>query len=225
MTKTRIFSAITLLACAGAASSGSLKNSPSVPSSKITGDYIEARTAAVFAGACHYNGELVTTGHDAIMAWNFQSGDWHGVSLSGVRAMAVVTSDANLGDQNALRTTELLVDSAATSAQVQAVADLLRIRSADQLGAIASVRRGAISFNDVEHHYVVSSEGFGSMTVDPMPNDECCKQPNDVWYSPLNPVPNRKVGYTQMANYTSGAIAEPWQRVDENSAFYGQFEF
>ena len=36
---------------------------------KIAGDYVEARTASVFAGACHYNGELVTTGRDAIMAW------------------------------------------------------------------------------------------------------------------------------------------------------------
>jgi hypothetical protein len=72
MTRTRVFSALALLACAGAASTGLLQNSSPVASSKITGDYIEARTAAVFAGACHYNGELVTTGHDAIMAWNFQ---------------------------------------------------------------------------------------------------------------------------------------------------------
>jgi hypothetical protein len=225
MTKTRVVSALALFACAGAASMGSLKDLSSATSAKITGDYIEARTAAVFAGACHYNGELVTTGRDAIMAWSFQSGDWHGVPLAGVRAMAVVTSDASLGDTSAARKTELLVDSSATPAQVQAVADLLRARSAGQLGAIAAVRQGAISFSDTDHHYAVSSDGFGCMTVDPMPNNECCKQPNDVWYSPLNPVPNRKVGYTLLANYTAGAIAQPWQRVEENSAFYGQFEF
>jgi hypothetical protein len=225
LTKTRIVSALALLACAGAGSYGAFTRSVPAASSKITGDYIEARTAAVFAGACHYNGELVTTGNDAIMAWNFQSGTWHGVNLAGVRAMAVVTSGSNLGDATAARKSELLVDTSASDAQTQAVADLIRARSGRQLGTIADVRRGSIAFSDVNHHYEVSCESLGSMTVDPMPNDECCKQPNDVWYSPLNPVPNRKVGFTSLAAYTAGTIAEPWQRVEENSAFYGQFEF
>jgi hypothetical protein len=230
MTKT--LPVLALIAGIGAISFGAIKvTSPSVSkvapaaSTKITGDYLEARTAAVFAGACHYNGELVTTGRDAVMAWDFQSGSWNGVSLNGVRAMAVVTSEFNLGDSDTARKSELLVDSSASSAQVQAVADLLRARSGDQLGTINAIRRGEISFVDNGHHYAVSADGFGSMTVDPMPNDECCKQPNDVWFSPLNPVPNRKVGYTQVANYTAGSIAEPWQRVDENGAFYGQFEY
>ena len=26
----------------------------------VRGDYVEVRTASVFAGACHYNGEIVT---------------------------------------------------------------------------------------------------------------------------------------------------------------------
>jgi hypothetical protein len=120
---------------------------------------------------------------------------------------------------------ELLVDSSASSEQAQAVAQLLGARESAQLGPIAAVHRSTIVFSDTDHHYAVSCEGFGSMTVDPMPNAECCKQPNDVWYSPLNPVPNRKVGYTLLANYTGGAIAQPWQRVEENSAFYGQFEY
>ena len=38
--------------------------------SSIKGDYVEVRTASVFAGACHFNGEVTTTGRDALMAWN-----------------------------------------------------------------------------------------------------------------------------------------------------------
>ena len=49
----------------------------------LRGDYVEVRTASVFAGACHYNGEVVTTGRDAMMAWNVTSGKWQGVDLSG----------------------------------------------------------------------------------------------------------------------------------------------
>ena len=41
----------------------SATSAPTAPTSPapIKGDYVEARTASVFAGACHYNGELVTT--------------------------------------------------------------------------------------------------------------------------------------------------------------------
>ena len=58
-----------------------------------------------------------------------------------------------------------------------------------------------------------------------MPNDECCKQPNLVWYSPLMPLDHRKVGYTDSAAYLAGTVGDPWQRSDENSAFYGSFSF
>src|SRR5215471_15954329 len=81
---------------------------------QIRGDYLEVRTASVFAGACHYNGEVTTTGRDALMAWNVTSGKWQGVDLSGVRAMAIISADANLADKNAARKTELVIDSSAS---------------------------------------------------------------------------------------------------------------
>jgi hypothetical protein len=59
----------------------------------LRGDYVEVRTASVFAGACHYNGEVTTTGRDAMMAWSVSSGKWQGVDLAGVRAVAIVTFD------------------------------------------------------------------------------------------------------------------------------------
>src|SRR5881227_2800165 len=64
----------------------------------IRGDYVEVRTASVFAGACHYNGEVTTTGRDAMMAWNVTSGKWQGVDLTGVKVVAIVSSEENLGD-------------------------------------------------------------------------------------------------------------------------------
>src|SRR5215467_14990797 len=76
---------------------------------QIRGDYLEVRTASVFAGACHYNGEVTTTGRDAMMAWNVTSGKWQGVDLSGVRAMAIISADANLADKDAARKTELVI--------------------------------------------------------------------------------------------------------------------
>jgi len=192
---------------------------------KIAGDYVEVRTASVFAGACHYNGEVVTTGRDAIMAWNFTSGTWQGVDLSGARAMAAVTSDESLGNEHAARKVELIVDSSATDAQARAVESLLREKSADRLGQIATTRRAAITFDQKDHAYTVKSDGFASMSVTPMPDAACCKQPNLVWYTPLTAIDHRKVGFTRSAAYTAGTLGDPWQRAGENSAFYGAFEF
>src|SRR2546421_9883587 len=90
----------------GAGCPGASVPATSVPAAKITGDYVEARTASVFAGACHYNGELVTTGRDAILAWSFTSGLCNGADLTGLRAMAAVTCDQSLGYDHAARKTE-----------------------------------------------------------------------------------------------------------------------
>jgi len=201
----------------------SATRSPSPKAAPIAGDYVEARTASVFAGACHYNGELVTTGQDAVAAWSFSGGTWHGVDLAGVRAVAAIGSESNLGQEHAARKTALVVDSAASDAQAQAVASLLKEKCREGLGEIVSVRRAAVKFSHVASDYTVKAEGFATMSVQPMPNNECCAQPNNVWYSPLAPVDHRKVGFTKDAAFTGGTVSDPWQREGENSAFYGSF--
>ncbi len=217
-TRTRIFSALALLLCAGSA--------PVVTSGgKVTGDYVESRTASVFAGACHYNGELVTTGRDAVMAWNITDGSWNGTDLKGLRAMAAVSCQSNLGDEKAMRISEVLVDSSASSAQLTAFVDMLRSQSAAQIGQIVTVNRGAVSFSHVDGNYEVKSAGFAEMSVQAMPNDDCCKQPSLVWYSPLFRLEHRKVGFTSNAEYTAARIGDQWQQGGDNSAFYGSFSF
>jgi len=188
----------------------------------LRGDYVEVRTASVFAGACHYNGEVVTTGRDAMMAWNVTSGKWQGVDLSGVRAMAIVSSDANLSENNAARQSEIIVDSNASRAQALAVLNALREKYAASLGNVVAVHSAPISFARNGRTYaVVTNEA--AINVEAMPNDLCCKMPNLVWYTPLVGLENRKVGYTSNASYSGRVVGEPWSRSGENSAFYGTF--
>jgi Protein of unknown function (DUF1326) len=188
----------------------------------LRGDYVEVRTASVFAGACHYNGEVVTTGRDAMMAWNVTSGKWQGVDLSGVRAMAIVTSDANLSEDNAARSSEIIIDSQASDAQAKALIDALRQKYAAALGNVVKVRSASISFEHKGRSYAVAADD-ASINVEAMPNDLCCKMPNLVWYTPLVGLENRKVGYTVKATYSGKVITSPWSRSGENSAFYGSF--
>ena len=188
----------------------------------LRGDYVEVRTASVFAGACHYNGEVVTTGRDAMMAWNVTSGQWQGVDLSGVRVLAIVSADANLGEQNAARQSEIIIDSKASRAQALAMMNALKEKFAASLGKIVEVRSAPISFERNGRTYaVVTNEA--AINVEAMPNDLCCKMPNLVWYTPLVGLENRKVGYTEKALYSGKTVGEPWSRSGENSAFYGTF--
>ncbi len=190
----------------------------------ISGDYVEVRTASVFAGACHYNAELVTTGRDAILAWNVQRGEWKGERLDGLRAIAVVSSEDNLAEKKTPHRSELIIDNGASDAQAGAMVDALKenygFRS---LGEVVTVRRAPIAFEHVGRSYVVSAGAIAKLSVEGMPNDECCKMPNLVWYEPLVALMDRKVGYTKSAQYAGGAVADSWQRGDENSAFYGRF--
>lgn len=188
----------------------------------LRGDYVEVRTASVFAGACHYNGELVTTGNDAMMAWNVTSGNWQGVDLTGVRAMAIVSASANLANTTAARQTEIIIDQNATRAQSVAMLNALKQKYAASLGNIVAVRNAPVSFVREGRSYAVATDD-ATINVEAMPNDLCCKMPNLVWYSPLVGLENRKVGYTSSAAYSGKKVTDPWSRSGENSAFYGSF--
>jgi hypothetical protein len=199
-----------------------LSSSSRAEADNLRGDYVEARTASVFAGACHYNGELTTTGRDALLAWDIKAGSWDGVSLACVRALAVVSADANLVDARAARRSELVVDSSATEAQAAALVKAFESRYAAALGQVVSVRRAPVVFkHDGAAYYVGTSDA--ALNVEAMPDNLCCRMPQLVWYAPLVPLEGRKVGYTRRATYAGGPAGDSWERAGENGAFYGDF--
>ncbi|MFN2579040.1 MAG: DUF1326 domain-containing protein [Pyrinomonadaceae bacterium] len=193
-------------------------------STNLRGDYVEVRTASVFAGACHFNGEVVTAGREAIMAWNFAAGSWKGTNLAGVRVIAVVVSDENLSNQTAAHRSEIILDQSANHDQKVAIVEALKSRYATVFGEIVSVRSAPISFRHEGKSYEVSS-AEAAINVEAMPNDLCCKMPNLVWYDPLVQLGQRKVGYTIKALYSGHGVGNTWERDGENSAFYGSFAF
>ncbi|MBV9924233.1 MAG: DUF1326 domain-containing protein [Acidobacteria bacterium] len=191
----------------------------------VKGVYVEARTASVFAGACHYNGELTTAGREALMAWSVKEGRWGGVDLAGVRAVAVVESEANLNDPAAARRSVLVVDGNAGEAQAKAFARAVEKAYGAVLGRVEEVRRAPVGFSAEGKSFKVSAPGLAALEVEALPDDLCCRMPQMVWYAPLVAVEGRKVGYTRAASYAGGAAGDAWQRTGENGAFYGTFSF
>lgn len=190
------------------------------------GDYVEARTASVFAGACHYGGEYESDGREAIMAWHFAKGSSQGQSLAGLSAIAVVRADENLAEKSGLHHTCLYLDSHASPAQQQALAAALEARYAGVFGTVTDIKPAAISFtrtaNDSFH---ITAPQVATLTINALPNRECCKMPNLVWYKPLATIENRRVGFTQLARCTEATGGDAWSYGNENSAFYGTFHW
>src|SRR5436309_1591911 len=94
----------------------------------ISGSYFEARTCSVFAGPCHYSGEVMVDGGTGVVAWHLKSGKYNGISLNGLSAAAVIHSDDNLSFGKP-RKSVLYIDSKSNAQQRNALIALLRTRS------------------------------------------------------------------------------------------------
>jgi hypothetical protein len=210
-----------LAATACGVAGASTTQKPATPA--ITGDYVEARTASVFAGACHYNGELTTTGRDAEAVWHVRSGVSHGVDVSGLTAIAAITANDNLKDDSTPRRTVLFIDEHASGAQVKALAGLLMTTYKGALGDVVAIKKAPITFTRTGDSFHVDARGVGTLSVDAMPNRECCKQPNLVWYRPLAEVSDRRVGFTRESGVSDATLGVAWTKSNQNTAFYGTF--
>jgi len=119
----------------------------------ISGTYVEARTAEVFAGGCIMNGEAVTTGREALLAWKVNHGSFDGVSLNGLAVVAAVAGDTNLGIREfgggtAQTRTALFVDERANPAQRAALVSMAQQYSKGVLGTVVQLTPTAIQFVD-----------------------------------------------------------------------------
>ena len=189
----------------------------------VTGDYVESRSANVYVGACHHEGEVVSGGRSAVLAWNMRSGEFGGVDLTGVRALAVVASDRFLGTEGAKLKSVLYIDAAATPAQREAAVAMLRQKASAALGTILEVKTAPVSFDSAGSRFKVAVPGVASMHVQKKTAELCCKQPYEVWGQPLVPVKARQTGYSVSTEFSSPGLLQTWKATDMNNAFYGEF--
>jgi hypothetical protein len=193
----------------------------------ITGDYVEARTAEVFAGGCIMNSEAETMGRQAVLAWRITSGTQDGVALDGLRVVAALSGDRNLGMRemggeapDAVKTA-IIVDERATPAQRTALAAFavrmlpdLPVRVVDVSPApVTFERRGDV----VEVAAGAATLSVGTVVV----HDPNCGAMQ--WFHPLATVNEAAIGMTRSQAYWGAALGARWRQVDKKSAFWGTF--
>ena len=194
----------------------------------ISGDYVEARTAEVFAGGCIVGSEGEAGGREAIMAWRVGRGQVNGVALDGLSIVAVVASDVNLGTHElggAAPTrirTAIRVDERATPAQRDALLSMARSLAPSVVRDVIDLKAVPIAFTRNAERLAVTA-GEASMEVetkvDHSPNCGAIQ-----WYDPLAKISGSTLGHTKSEAWTGSSLGTQWSMGDKRASFYGSFE-
>jgi hypothetical protein len=164
-------------------------------SGTISGEYVEARTAEVFAGGCVMNSEAETTGRQAVMAWKIDRGSYQGVSLDGLAVVAAVNGDRNLGmremggeaPQNVRAA--LVVDARANDAQRDAL--------------------------------VAMARDFSKGVSKQLTHDPSCGAMQ--WFRPLTTIQQGAMGVTEAHAFSGSTLGTKWSDPNKRSAFFAKF--
>ncbi len=193
-------------------------------SSEVTGTFVEARSASVFAGACHYNGEYTTQGREQVLAWRLTGGREGGVDLAGVEAVAVVRADRNLAESDAQRSSLVYLDEHLSPEQRSAALEWLEREHGASLGEVRQVKTGQVSVDCDGERYAVDALGLVRLEGEAMPDRACCAMPSKVWYQPAERLEKRLVGHSQVFEVRDPDFGPAFTRRDQNDAFVGRLE-
>ena len=189
----------------------------------VQGEYIEARSASVYVGACHFGAEYVEGGREATAVWNIQSGSWNDVSLENLTVVAVISGKSNLAIDTKTRKSVLYMDLSTTPEQRAALSTMLTTKYADVLGEVVATQTAAIEFTKEGTRYDVSVGEVLKLSANRYP---CagCTQPHQIWYTPLAAIQNAIVGKSEVYRYKDTHLPVTWQQGGiENNVFVGNF--
>jgi hypothetical protein len=194
----------------------------------VTGTYVEARTAEVFAGACVVNSEGGTTGREALLAWKVDRGQVNGVTLDGLAIVAALASDTNLGiheigGESTPARAAIYVDSRANAAQRKALVAMVRSLSGNLIGSVVQETAAPIQFTDNGHQITVSTDTVKLAVAKHLNHDASCG--NKQWFNPLTRVDQADMGTTDQNEFSGPALCTKWSDPNKRSSFFGTFSY
>jgi hypothetical protein len=194
----------------------------------VTGTYVEARTAEVFAGACIMNGEAATGGREALLAWKVDRGQVNGVTLDGLAVVAALSADANLGiheigGESTTARAAIYVDSRANTAQRKALVAMVKSLSGGLIGSVVQETATPIQFADNGRQITVSTDTMKLAVAKQLKHDASCG--NKQWFNPLTKVDRAEMGTTDQNEFSAGILNTKWSDPNRRSSFFGTFSY
>lgn len=201
-----------------------------IPTTQIQGNYVEARTADVYTGACFANSEVDLVGNLAVFGWKINKGTYQGVNIDGLGVVGVVKASSTLGNRFGSAypvKSVLIVDSKANPEQQLALRGFAQRMAGDLLQDIARVEIQPIEFQlDGSIHQTKAKLTAGTLaaiqTRAISNGDHICA--NEItWYDPLTKVDHAMPAVTTAHFYAGKGLGTTWSSPDKRSAFVADF--
>ncbi|MGE3277278.1 MAG: DUF1326 domain-containing protein [Vicinamibacterales bacterium] len=196
----------------------------------LVGEYVEARTAEVFAGGCVMNSEAETMGRQAVLAWKVTSGSFQGVPLDGLTVVAAVAGDRNLGMREmggeaptAVKAV-ITVDARATDAQRDALVALALELSGGLITDVVRVDTQRVRFATTQKYIEVTTpDDSVALTVNKeMKHDPSCGAMQ--WFHPFSATEHAEMGTAETHAFNGTGLGTRWSAPNKRSAFWGTFK-
>lgn len=196
--------------------------------STVRGQYIEARTCDVFAGACFANADTGVIGKNAVLAWKIESGSVGGTKLDGLGVLAVISTAETLGlKQSVAGRAVLILDEKATKAQREALVKFVQAQAGGLVGDVVAIRTAAVDLN------ICKCDGEACATLKAgtvkvatrcidLDHDKACGNESTI-YPPLAKGVSAKAAYATENSFTGKELNETWQDNGRRGAFVGSF--
>ncbi len=195
----------------------------------VTGDYVEVRTADVYAGPCFANAEVNLDGQEALLAWRVREGSWQGVSLEGLSVVAIVKANATLGDPftdpHPVRSI-LVVDERATLEQQDALTSLARSMGGSLLQDIVRMKRSKIDLQfSANERTSLKAGNIAALETRGLHHEDHLCGNEYVYYSPLTKISNAVPAYTILHEFGGHGLNSSWKSFGKRSAYIGTFTY
>jgi len=202
----------------------------SIAQARISGDYIETRSADVYTGQCFANGETGLVGDQAILAWHIKEGSWNGVKLDGLNVVAAVKANATLGDPYGNpypAKAVLIVDVQASPAERAALASFAHHMGGKLLERVVKTEAAPIDMQLIGSQHsgkaVLRAGSFASVETRGLTEgDHLCG--NEVtFYPPLTDTTHAMPAVAVTDRYDGPGLGVSWTLHEKRSAFVGSF--
>jgi hypothetical protein len=198
---------------------------------KITGDYLESRSADVYVAQCFANSEVGLTGDQALLAWHVRNGSWDGQKLDGLTVVAAVRASATLGDPYAdpyPAKSVMLVDEQATPAQREALVSFAQHMGGKLVSSVVKVIPTTIEMSvlrDHEHHgqAVLRAGTFAEIQTRALNEGDHSCGAEVTYYPPLTKLDHSMAAIATTDEYQGPGLGVDWDRHGKRSAFVGSF--
>lgn len=197
------------------------------PGDQVRGMYVEARSAQVFIGGCVMSSEADTMGREAVLAWRVDEGTAQGLEVTGLRLLAVIAGEQNLGiDALAPRRTVLYVDGG-DAAQQQALVTSFAARHGELFGEVARVISSPVEFRATDNGFHVGVGDAVRVVAErlPMRHHDLVSCGEQTWYDPFVAVDNAVTAVAREHEYQGSDLGIRWRDPNGQSAYFGAFGF